>query len=193
MNYSSEYLYGRWSVIIKKVSFFQGIKDVSNIKRNIFNNSWVHNRDIDNGQSDWNMRCNSTVSMLDSIGYFLRQQLSEADEDEQDKIFCFVAYIRCIPVGILIFSWQEETPRVKLLSTHPGSRNCGTLLIEQAVNESKKLGKNGVISLSPIAGSEFAYITMGFECSENKELKLKPSESDLWYLMDDIYICKKSI
>ncbi|CDL86887.1 GNAT family N-acetyltransferase [Xenorhabdus cabanillasii] len=211
MIFETGYSHARWSVVIREVPLFQGIREAAKININISNNRWEYQsanyREVVDEKKEscevqqknreergsWNRKCNSAVRMLDSIKYLLRERLSESESSEQDKLSCFVAYIGKQAVGILIFSWESESPRVKLISTHPGSRNCGILLMEKAVNESKKLGKNGVVCLSPIDGSEIAYLGMGFDVYKNGDLILRPDKkSELWYLMDGTYICRKA-
>ncbi|WP_047682297.1 MULTISPECIES: GNAT family N-acetyltransferase [Xenorhabdus] len=115
------------------------------------------------------------------------------ESSEQENICCFVAYIDGAPIGILIFSWKEESPRVKNLLTHPGCRDCGVLLMEKAVNKSKEYGRNGKVSLSPFSGSEQAYLRMGFDYCGKNEMILEPNKSNLWLLMDGEYTFKGTI
>ncbi|MBD2814331.1 GNAT family N-acetyltransferase [Xenorhabdus sp. Flor] len=184
MIFETGYSHARWSVVIEEIPLFRGIKEAAKIKININNNRWKYQsanykelvdekkescevqQKNHEERGSWNMRCNTAVSMLDSIKYLLRDGLSESSE--QNKLSCFVVYIANQAVGILIFSWESELPRVKLISTHPGSRNCGIILMEKAVNESKKLGKNGVVWLSPVQNSELAYLGMGLTFTKMK-------------------------
>ncbi|WP_340619388.1 hypothetical protein [Xenorhabdus siamensis] len=65
--------------------------------------------------------------------------------------------------------------------------------MEKAVNKSKEYGRNGKVSLSPLSGSELAYLSMGFDYWENNEMILEPNKSNLWVLMDGEYTFKDTI
>ncbi|WP_187650441.1 GNAT family N-acetyltransferase [Xenorhabdus indica] len=180
--------------MIKEVSFSEGIMVARNIERNI-KKEWLYEpnkgKKIMDFQKDWNERCHATLCMIRSSQSFLQELLFESSE--QENICCFVAYIDGAPIGILIFSWKEESPRVKNLLTHPGCRDCGVLLMEKAVNKSKEYGRNGKVSLSPFSGSEQAYLRMGFDYCGKNEMILEPNKSNLWFLMDGEYTFKGTI
>ncbi len=77
------------------------------------------------------------------------------------------------PVG-LIAMLKATVPEVDLLVTHPGLQGCGGILIERAVQLSKKWGGDGKLTLyADNKNAKQAYLSLGFRVnSQDSEFDL---------------------
>ncbi|CDG16451.1 GNAT family N-acetyltransferase [Xenorhabdus doucetiae] len=159
-----------------------GVEEIYGITQRIINNSqgWEYNNSSnfpDDEQKKWNGRHNYACDMLLNIGRCMKHYA------DIRKIVFFVAYFQGVPVGVLWFdpNYECEIPEVDYLATHCGIRNCGVLLMEYAVNESRQLGRGGQLKLTPLDNAIPAYLKMGFtELSGSTHLYLNPAENNKW-------------
>ncbi|MDC9581105.1 GNAT family N-acetyltransferase [Xenorhabdus sp. PR6a] len=157
------------------------VEEISNIAQRILNNSrgWKVDYSLDSEKNQWNDRYYDSYNMLSNID----DHIIACGSNENLSIF--VAYFSGVPVGILVFTFNEQItsalPKVNLLVTHCGIRNCGILLMDHAVNTSLKLGMKGKLELYPLDGAIPAYLKMGFTVlADSPYLQLDPDKSNKW-------------
>ncbi|MDC9581106.1 GNAT family N-acetyltransferase [Xenorhabdus sp. PR6a] len=159
-----------------------GVEEIYRITQRVINNSqgWEYNNSSnfpDDEQTKWNDRHDYACNMLSNMGRCMKHYA------DRKKIVFFVAYFQGVPVGALQFNPNDgcEIPEVDYLATHCGIRNCGVLLMEYAVNESRQLKMGGQLRLTPLDNAISAYLKMGFtELSGSTYLYLNPAESNKW-------------
>ncbi|MDC9589892.1 GNAT family N-acetyltransferase [Xenorhabdus sp. XENO-10] len=183
---------------------FIAIKEVSaqealNIANKITNTTMIKNEweyynpsgSINDEQEKWNARYKSTHYILDQISSSAKDYINKIAKPEKKVIF-FAAYFKGIPIGVLQFSLKNddypELPIIDYLVTHCGIRNCGSLLIEYALNKSQQLGMKGKLTLSSVPAAMPVYFNMGFTIlDDGVYLQLNPTESNKWYSINGHY------
>ncbi|MBE8596616.1 hypothetical protein IQ209_08835 [Xenorhabdus sp. BG5] len=171
----------RASIVIKEVNPQEALAAMREIREEMMSNGWgcsSHAGNDDSEQKKWNSRFAKAHSILGSIRINARQAVPRENSS------FFVAYFRGTPIGGLQLSSSDNTPtdfpKVNYLATHCGIRDCGVLLIEQAVNKSQQLGKNGNLKLQAVIDAVPAYVKMGFVTTESY-MELRPIEkNDEW-------------
>ncbi|WP_338803735.1 GNAT family N-acetyltransferase [Xenorhabdus griffiniae] len=167
----------RASIVIKEVNPQEALAAMRQIREEMASNGWKCG-DGDSEQKKWNSRFTRAHNILGGIGINAGQPVLG------ENASFFVAYFRGTPIGGLQLSSRDNTPtdflKVNCLATHCGIRDCGVLLIEQAVNKSQQLGKNGNLKLRAVIDAVPAYMKMGFVVTESY-MELRPIESnDKW-------------
>jgi hypothetical protein len=111
----------------------------------------------------WNDRVETSDGLVDDM-------LDELGEED-----VWIYRVTGEPVGIMFLSGGQNWLHIEYLVTHPGSKDCGGVLIEKAVNLSVGAGYGGRLRLC--AGNDNAtemYAHMGFveknEGPDNMEL-----------------------
>jgi len=95
--------------------------------------------------------------------------------------------------GMMTLTHSPLETGVRLLATHPGSSGVGKTMIEKAVNESQAAGNHGVVRLSSLDDtSEGFYASTGFQSEEDDNMKLDPSNSDLWTQQSGVWSLKEN-
>jgi hypothetical protein len=89
-------------------------------------------------------------------------------------------YVGDQPVGFVALE-PREIPYVDTVFTHPGLKDVGGVLIEQAVKTSIEWGKGGKLKLTPLSTAQDAYERLGFVL-EGNAMTLDPVTSDKWCL-----------
>jgi hypothetical protein len=76
-------------------------------------------------------------------------------------------------VGLMILSTKESDAYVKVedICTHPLTSGAGVLLIEHAIEVSKRLGKGGTLRLFDASGGSF-YDDLGFQVVDGQTKQL---------------------
>ncbi|MBI6549406.1 hypothetical protein [Xenorhabdus lircayensis] len=197
--------------IVKEVNKKQAIQGVEQILHSFQSEGWFcrtlkrvrYGETADQGkkrqeeidaQKLWKIRYRAARNIALGIEKILEE--SSRIRNNPEGYAYFVCYIGSMPIGILLLTcffydkndiFQENEPlypEVSLLVTHPGIRNCSTLLVEQAVNKSYEIGSLGNLRLSVKNGSEIlsnaVYARMGFIKLIDDDMMLKPAESNLW-------------
>lgn len=126
----------------------------------------------DDEQMAWNARVDDSKLITD-IG---RRGRSE-------RHYAYVVAGR--PIGLMaICGLAKKEPYIDILVTHPGSMQCGGILIEYAVELSEDAGCGGSITLYAMSRSALAYLALGFVMTnpdpfgEGGMMKLDPAKSN---------------
>ncbi|PHM47543.1 GNAT family N-acetyltransferase [Xenorhabdus miraniensis] len=171
----------RASIVIKEVSPEEASSEMMKVRKEMKDNSWecfIYSGNYDNEQEKWNSRFTGAYEILSDI--LINANL----RTKESGVSFFVAYFRGSPIGGLQLSPGDnefpDFPKVNYLATHCGIRGCGALLLEQAVNKSQRLGKDGNLKLRPLLRAIPAYVDMGFVEIES-HMELHPIErNDKW-------------
>jgi hypothetical protein len=127
----------------------------------------------------WNTRIISGILIA-------RQALTWANSRWAAGNQSFSAYmLRGKPIGLMVTSEKQRRGviYINFLTTHPGSENGGSILVEHAVNLSERAGYDGRVELETLNwASTAAYTALGFVeiADRDGKMKLVPSESDRW-------------
>ncbi|WP_340610438.1 hypothetical protein [Xenorhabdus bharatensis] len=170
----------RYSIITKEVEPQEVVRATNIIKKNM-GIDWVNfhsYRQLDEEQERWYQRHEKATNIFSSMLYEVKNHLKNMEKNKKEEMTFFVSYFRNIPIGALTLSLEyNEIPEVSFIATHCGIRDCGVLLIEEAVNKSQQLGMGGRLKLYSLQGAESAYINMGF-FEEYGEMYLEPSKQN---------------
>ncbi|WP_340615390.1 GNAT family N-acetyltransferase [Xenorhabdus entomophaga] len=176
----------RMSIKINEVSASEALNVTNIIMTETMDCEWKCDDSehwLDNQQEKWNKRYDSAFSIFELAHNKISRFIKEKKASKINSLF-FAAYFKGVPIGILSLSFASEAtfdmPEVDYLATHCGIRGCGVLLIEQAVNKSQQLGKNGNLKLNPLSEAVPAYMEMGF-VETGSHMELHPIErNDKW-------------
>ncbi|OTA21454.1 N-acetyltransferase [Xenorhabdus beddingii] len=170
----------RVSMTVREIDAKEACSATNRMMNNTMDSGWKYENPshfLDDKQQKWNSRYDEALSVFDLVSWNAQRELSESKK----KLFFFAAYYQGVPVGILQLTTENGFAEVDYLATHCGIRNCGVLLIEQAVNKSQQLGMQGKIKLRPLQDAIPAYIKMGF-IKVPPYLELDPAQTeDKWH------------
>lgn len=94
--------------------------------------------------------------------------------------------------AVMSLQHDGNSTQLKSLASHPSTSGAGETMIEKAVNESQARGQNGQIYLMSLnSASDGFYKNLGFT-DDQGELKLNPSESELWSQKDGTWSLNKN-
>jgi len=101
------------------------------------------------------------------------------------------------PAGLMVLDETSTPVQLKLLVTHPGSSNCGGVMIEYAVARSVANGQKGCLQLTALDGqAQLAYKALGFEDADRPStggfpMDLDPAKSEKWVHINNSWRLKK--
>src|SRR5262249_9453851 len=117
-------------------------------------------RDAYRQMKRWNQHISGAKDLFDLLDYSLK------DGTLRMPGFRFFSYLIVgAPVGVMAVQVGNTASALSItyLVTHPGTVNCGGILIERAVNLSEELGKGGRLTLDSLdKASSKAYAALGF-------------------------------
>ncbi|CBJ80915.1 hypothetical protein; putative exported protein [Xenorhabdus bovienii str. Jollieti] len=192
-------------ITVKKVSAEEAVKAIDIILTKNMMEEWsfcdFHDQlDVqhDVNQKKWRERYMNSHHIFHNIKDHAEDYMKKAKSND-DRLF-FIVYFGSVPIGGLQLSLKNlsesnlifpKLPEVEYIVTHCGIRNCGIILMEQAVNESQQLNMGGKLMLYPLPDAVPAYLKMGFTKQNGTYLYLDPSESSVWHIVNGCYKYKK--
>ncbi|MDX7990309.1 hypothetical protein [Xenorhabdus littoralis] len=188
-------------ITVEKVSASEAVKKIDRILMKSMTEEWgfcdFNDRldvQLDSNQIIWRERYMNARHIFSDIKEHAEDYMGKAKVNN-DRLF-FIVYFGGIPIGGLQLSLKNlsdsnlvdpKLPEVEFIATHCGVRNCGIILMEQAVNESQLVGKDGKLMLHPLPESVPAYLKMGFTKHDRGYFYLEPSQSNLWHFINGFY------
>ncbi|MDE9456098.1 hypothetical protein [Xenorhabdus bovienii] len=188
-------------ITVKKVRAKKVVEAIDRILTKNMTDKWKFsgfNDQLDFNQIKWGERYVNSHNMFNDIKANAEDYMKKA-KSNNDRLF-FIIYYCGVPIGGLQLGLKNlsasnsvflKVPEVEFIVTHCGIRNCGIILMEQAVNESQQLGMGGKLMLYSLSGAEPAYLKMGFTKRDSGYLYLDPSESSVWRIVNGCYKYKK--
>jgi hypothetical protein len=102
----------------------------------------------------------------------------------------FVYMLGGLAVGAMVIDKVCDHTRIDVLATHPGTRGCGSILIEHAVNLSEEAGFGGRVELNPGNRWRDSFLAKGFVGPV--AMKLDPGENpEKWVKVDNEWRLRK--
>ncbi|PHM50765.1 hypothetical protein [Xenorhabdus miraniensis] len=190
-------IFNDWIYTNKNKELDKNLK-IAHLQDNIFEVfDGIFGQELKDYQKNRNSKCNDTYNTLQLISNLAHAAVSESIN--QEKLYFFASFFRGVPVGILVLSdatlnRANGIPIIRAIATHMGTRNCGRLLIEYAVNKSQKLDHYGVVQLEPVANAKPAYLRLGFTEDTDDWMVLDPArQGSKWHLIDGNYRLRQII
>ncbi len=123
-------------------------------------------------QGRWNARMGATAEML------MTMEIMEPSYED----YCVEYRVTGTPVGLMVLDLGGRPARIDDLLTHPGSGECGGILLEHAVQMAQSRLGDPRIRLYPLNGdARQAYLKLGFVDEKDKNMLLDPPNSDgMW-------------
>ncbi|MDX7998139.1 hypothetical protein FE394_02735 [Xenorhabdus sp. Reich] len=184
----------RSSLNIIEVSFQEALNSIHKMKFKIEEDNWEYmpnpDEQLDEEQRKWKNRCYCTKDMLGAGINILNDIKNELNYGGKYNYNFFVSYFKLAPIGALILSSSSnlsDFPEVMILVTHSGIKGSGILLIEEAVNKSQQLGKNGKLKLFSLGEVRGIYSNMGFVEVNSGDMELDPAVSHRWHFANGRY------
>ncbi|PHM46085.1 N-acetyltransferase [Xenorhabdus mauleonii] len=200
-------------ITVKKVGAVEAVNLINRIlTKNMTEKDWGR----DNFHDPSDIESNKFLSRYEDARFMFEQikdiitMNMRIGKSNDNKCF-FIAFYSGVPIGALQLRLEDiyasessfsnnsisDLPEVELLATHCGINNAGVILVEHAVNESQKSGKEGKLKCFIYDAAYEAYSNMGFyEITNEKNKKgkrckkcmyLDPSKSSLWHFINGHY------
>jgi hypothetical protein len=99
-----------------------------------------------------------------------------------DDAYCVEYRAAGIPVGLMVMDLDGPVAKIEELVTHPGSAECGGILMEHAVAVAQQRCGSPRIRLYPLDGdAREAYRHLGFVPADEGHMILNPAQTNgLW-------------